>query len=152
MRISDRRIRSTTEAVSVQHSKNEPFEIFSFRMVKAYRVIDGLAESFENGDFTSGIDGSAKNDLLEQVSGEMLRTREREKQSSGMDVLKSMKVKKFISTGSGGDIISFVRQGRRVQDHEVETCIAFLKIGESIGLQELALRRGEAVQRQVLLR
>jgi hypothetical protein len=114
MRISDRRIRSTTEAVSVQHSENKPFEVFSFRMVKAHRVIDGLAESFENSDFTAGVDGSAKDDLLKQVHREVLGARKCEKQSSGIDVLKSMKVEKFVSPRGGGDIISFVRQGRRV--------------------------------------
>jgi hypothetical protein len=41
-------------------------------MVKAHGVINGLAEPFENSDPASRIDGGAKDDLLEQVNGEML--------------------------------------------------------------------------------
>ena len=63
--ISDRRIRSTTEAASVQYSENETFEILSFRMVKAHGMIDGLAESFEHSDPAARIDGGAKDNLLE---------------------------------------------------------------------------------------
>ena len=51
-------------------------------MMQAHRVVDGLAESLEDGDFTSRIDGGTENDLLEQIDGEMLGTREGEKEAA----------------------------------------------------------------------
>jgi hypothetical protein len=38
-------------------------------MMQAYRVVDGLAESFEDGDSASRIHGGAENDLLEEIDG-----------------------------------------------------------------------------------
>ena len=51
-------------------------------MMQAHRVVDGMAESLEDGDFASRIDGGAENDLLEEIDGEMLRTREGEKEAA----------------------------------------------------------------------
>jgi hypothetical protein len=48
-------------------------------MMKAHRVVDRLAESLDDSDFASRIDGGTEDDLLEQIDGEMLRTRESEK-------------------------------------------------------------------------
>ena len=59
-------------------------------MMQAHRVVDGMAESLEDGDFASRIDGGAENDLLEQIDREMLRTREGEKEAAGPHVPQSM--------------------------------------------------------------
>jgi hypothetical protein len=47
-------------------------------MMQAHGVVDGLAESFEDGDFAWRVDGGAENDFLKQIDGEMLRTGEGE--------------------------------------------------------------------------
>jgi hypothetical protein len=59
-------------------------------MMQAHRVVDGLAESLEDRDSTSRIDGGTENDLLEQIDREMLRTREGEKEAAGPHVPQSV--------------------------------------------------------------
>jgi hypothetical protein len=59
-------------------------------MMQAHRVVDGMAESLEDGDFASRIDGGAENDLLEQIDREMLRTREGEKEAARPHVPQSV--------------------------------------------------------------
>jgi len=115
-------------------------------------MIHGLTESLENGDLATGIDGRAEDDFLEEVDRQMLGARERKKNSSWIEALQRMKIKKFISACSGGDIIAFVGEGRRIQDDKVEAGVAFLKISESISFQEIALRAGAAVQGQIFFR
>ena len=45
-------------------------------MMKTNGVIKGVAKSLNNADFATGVDGGAENDLLEEIDGDMLRTRE----------------------------------------------------------------------------
>lgn len=60
--------------------------------MEAYRVIDGLAESLEDGDFTSRVDSGTKNDLLEKIDGKMLRTREGEKEAAGPQMTERVEI------------------------------------------------------------
>ena len=102
--------------------------------MKTHGVIDGLTESFEYTDFASRIDGGAKNDLLKQVDGEMLRTREGKKKASTLDMPKSVEIEKLVSAGGRGDVASLVRQGWWIQDNQVKARITFLEIAEGVGL------------------
>ena len=44
--------------------QGKAFEVFSFRMMQAYGMIDGLAQPFDQRHSPSGIDGGAKDDFL----------------------------------------------------------------------------------------
>ena len=57
-------IPSITLWESVQYLEEESLEIFPFGMMKAHRMIDGLAQSFQNADFATGVNGGSKNNFL----------------------------------------------------------------------------------------
>ena len=62
-------------------------------MMQAHGVIDGLAESLDDGDFAPRIDGGAENDFLEQVDGEMLRTGEGRRKTAGFTCLRAWRLR-----------------------------------------------------------
>lgn len=100
-------------------------------------MIDGLAESLKDGDFTFCIDGGTENNLLEQVDGEMLRTREGEKEAARPHVPQSVEIEKLVSAGGAVDVAALTGQGRWVEDNNVERAIAFLQIGERVAFEQL---------------
>lgn len=95
-------------------------------------MVDGLAESLEDGDFTSGIDGGAENDFLEQVDGKMLRTREGEEEAAGSQMTESVQIEKLVSARGSMNVDALTGQGRWVEDDDIKSGIAFLEIGESV--------------------
>ena len=103
--------------------------------MQAHRVVDGMAESLEEGDFASRIDGGAENDLLEQIDREMLRTREGEKEAAGPHVPQSVEIEKLVSAGGSVNVAALTGQGGRVEDNNVKSGIAFLKIREGVAFK-----------------
>lgn len=101
-------------------------------MVQADRVIDGVPESLDHADFARRVDGCAEDDFLKEIDGEMLGTGESEKKPSGSYMPQGVKIEEFVSARGGLDVASFVRQGRRIQDDDVERSVAFLEISESV--------------------
>ena len=119
--------------------------------MQAHRVVDGLAESLEDGDFASRIDGSTENDLLEQIDGEMLRTRESEKEAAGPHVPQSVQIEKLVSAGGSVNVAALTGQRGWVEDDNVKSGIAFLEIGEGVALEQLRTANFETIQCQVSL-
>ena len=105
--------------------------------MQAHRVVDGMAESLEDGDFTSRIDGGTENDLLEQVDGEMLRTREGEKETAWFHLPQSVEIEELVAAGGSVDVAAFTGQRGRVKDDNVKTAVAFLQIGEGVAFEQL---------------
>lgn len=105
--------------------------------MQAHRVVDGMAESLEEGDFASRIDRSTENDLLEQIDGEMLRTREGEKEAAGPHVPQSVEIEKLVSAGGAVNVAALTGQRGRVEDDNVKSGIACLEIREGVAFEEL---------------
>ena len=105
--------------------------------MQAHRVVDGLAESLEDGDFARRIDGGSENDLLKQIDGQMLGTGEGEKEATGPQMPQRMKIEKLVSTCGSIDVGTLMGQRGRVEDVNVKIAIAFLEIREGVGFEEL---------------
>src|SRR5687767_8878184 len=69
----------------VQRDQRDALEILAFGMVQADGMIDRMTESFEDGDFATGIYGSAEDDLLKQIGGDVLGTRKRKKHAAWIE-------------------------------------------------------------------
>src|SRR6266576_1799984 len=100
----------------VQRSEREAFQVLAFGMMQAYGMVDGMAESLHQRDFTLGVDGGAEDDFLKQVDGKMLGARKAEKQSARIKMLERVQVETLITTGCSGHVAALVRQRRRVQE------------------------------------
>ena len=48
----------------VHYAKRKAFQILTLRVMKAHGMVDGMAESFNYGDFAAGVDGGCEDDLL----------------------------------------------------------------------------------------
>ena len=105
--------------------------------MQAHRVVDGMTESLEEGDFASRIDRSTENDFLEQVDGEMLRTREGEKETAWFHLPQSVEIEEFIAASGSVDVAAFTGQRRRVKDDNVKSAVAFLQVGEGVAFEQL---------------
>ena len=105
--------------------------------MQAHRVVDRLAESFEDGDFARRVDGGAQNDLLEQIDGDMLRTREAEKEAARPQMPQSVEIEELVSADGSVNVAALTGQGGRVQDDNVKSAIAFLEIREGVAFEEL---------------
>jgi hypothetical protein len=95
-------------------------------MVQAYRVVDRLAEPFDDRNLTPGVNGGAEDDFLEEIDGNMLRAGKREKDPAGIKVPEGVQIEKFISARGGIHVASLVRQGRRIEDDQIELSVDFL--------------------------
>jgi hypothetical protein len=102
-------------------------------MMEAHRMIDGLAESLDHAYFTRRIDGCAEDDLLKEIDGKMLGTGESEKKPAGPHMSERVKIEKLVAPRGGFDVASFVRQGGRVKDDDIEGSLGFFEIGEGVG-------------------
>src|SRR4029453_6940289 len=120
-------------------------------MMQAHRVVDGMAESLQEGDFVSRIDGGTENDLLEQIDGEMLRTREGEKEAARRHVPQGVEIEKLVSAGGSVNVAALMGQRGRVEDNNVKSGIAFLEICEGVAFEYLRTADFETIQCQVSL-
>ena len=87
--------------------------------------------------FRPGIDGGTENDFLEQIAGEMLRTREGEKEAAGFHVPQSVEIEKLVSAGGGVNVAALTGQRGRVEDDHVKIAVAFLQIREGVAFEQL---------------
>ena len=113
-------------------------------------MIDGLAESFDYAYFTRRIDGCPEDDLLKEIAGKMLGTGESEEKPPRPHMSQGVKIEKLVSARGGLDVASFVRQGRRVKDDDIEGSLAFLEIGESVGFYDLRTRDCHPIKSEIL--
>jgi hypothetical protein len=111
---------STTLRASVQYRQNKPFEVFSFRVMKAYRMVEGMPQAAQDADFAARVDGRAEHNFLEEIRGKMLGAGEGQKQTAGGEIPKRVEIEKLVATRGGVDVAAFVRQGGGVEDNDVE--------------------------------
>src|SRR5690349_20932853 len=100
--------------------------------MKAHRMVDGLAEPFEDCHFAPRVDGGAEDDFLKEIGGEVLRAGKREERASGIEMLQGVKVEKFIAARRGVHVASLVREGWWVEHDQIEFSVDFLQIRKRV--------------------
>ena len=104
--------------------------------MQAHRVVHGLAESLEDGDFAWCIDGGTENDLLEQIDGEVLGTAEGKKEAAGHQVPQRVEIEKLVSAGGSVNVAALTGQRGRVEDDNVKSGITFLEISKNVAFEQ----------------
>jgi hypothetical protein len=104
-------------------------------MMQANRVVDGLAESLEDGDFARRVDGGTENDLLEQIDGEMLGTGEGKKQAARPQVPQRVEIEKLVSASGSVNVTTPASQRGRVEHDNVKSGVTFLEISKNVAFE-----------------